>query len=91
MAERMLCIEFESVSAIRYPLFYDPRTERVRQGLDWSIVPEDAWTKAERTSTESDIRSQYTGLMRLINEGELIRNVKVYEVKTEKTEIEVNW
>lgn len=71
-------IEFESISAIRYPQLYDLRTERARQDIDRDLIPESWWTGTGRESEdEAGIRDQHAGLLKLIDEGEFIRNVRM--------------
>ena len=77
-------IEFESVSATRYPHLYDWRTERAKKGLTPDDLKGVVWEKASRRSDKDSIYSQFNGLKQLINEGELIRNVRVYKVNCER-------
>jgi hypothetical protein len=77
-------IEFESISAIRYPQMYDQRTDRAIEisGLSHAdalaAIPEDWWTPtAAEHDTEERAREQYDGLHKLIAEGEWIRNVRM--------------
>lgn len=91
MTEQMYTIEFESVSAQRYPHLYDWRTERARKDITPAEMEGVEWHKARRTDNEASIRSQHTGLKQLIAEGELIRNVKVFKTTITETETEVDW
>lgn len=71
-------IQFESISAVRYPQMYDQRTDRARQDIDWDSIPEDWWTTAtSEHDSEARSREQYAGLLKLIEEGEFIRNVRL--------------
>lgn len=76
-------IEFEQVSALDHPDLYDWRTERARQDIDHSAIPDEWWTRSRRQGTEHSIREQFKGLHQLIAEGEFIRSVKVQEVASD--------
>lgn len=89
--DQLYTIQFESVSAQRYPHLYNWSTERARKDIDPSELEGVEWHKAERTSTKDSIRSQYAGLKKLIAEGELIRNVKVFKTEIIHTNVEVDW
>lgn len=79
----MLKVSFEHVSAIRYPQYY--RNERPVVAPE--DVPDEHWTLTERTGDGPGVWSQYNGLHRLIGEGELIRNPRVFETPV----IEPTW
>lgn len=82
-------IEFEQVSAIEHPELFDWRTERARQDVDRSTIPEEWWHKSRRQDSERSIRSQFEGLHTLIGEGEFIRNVRVTIVPEQPIGVDV--
>jgi len=74
-------VTFEQVSAIDHPEYYQGDHPRVPA----EMVPDEHWHRTERIG--DDVRGQYNGLRRLIEQGELIRNVRLYEANV-STEIE---
>lgn len=79
MAEHLYKLTFESVSAIQHPEVYQGHRDRVTPGLDVSAIPEDWWTLITTDSrTEQAALDQWVGLHELIEEGEPIRNVRMF-------------
>lgn len=69
-------VSFELVNPISHPQFY--RGERVTPGVTAATVPDECWTPVSReTDSEDDARNQYQGLIQLIAEGDLVRNVRL--------------
>jgi hypothetical protein len=71
----VLKISFEHVSAIGHPEYYRGDHPCVPA----SAVPDEHWTRTERTGDA--IHEQYNGLLQLIEAGELIRDVQMYETE----------
>jgi hypothetical protein len=85
MADYVYRVEFDSISAIQHPSMYNQRTTRAVKipGLSHAealaSIPEDWWDRIHAEhATEPRARDQQTGLRKLIDEGEWIRNVRVY-------------
>lgn len=77
----VLKISFEHVSAITHPQYYCT-AHGSHPAVTADQVPADHWTLTQRTSTRDgggDIWAQYDGLRKLIADGELVRNVHVFE------------
>lgn len=66
-------VSFEMVSAIGHPEYYRGSRPCVRP----EQVPDEHWHMVERVGDGA--RAQYEGLRRLVAEGELIRNVRLWE------------
>lgn len=73
-------VTFESVSAIGHPEYYQGDQPRVTRDQ----VPDEHWTKTEREGDGVD--DQHRGLLQLIEQGELIRNVRLFEGEAAATE-----
>lgn len=73
-------LKWEYVSAVTHPECYygdDPNITRDK-------VPASYWSECSKESTDKDeVEGQYGGLVQLVKDGELIRNVRLYrgEVK----------
>lgn len=80
-AQTVYRLTFEIVSAVAHPQYY--RNEKPTVPADQ--VPDEYWHTVERTA--SDVHGQYIGLRRLIDQGELIRNVHLFEGEA----TEVSW
>jgi len=65
-------VSFETVSAVGHPEYYRGTRPAVRP----EQVPEDHWHTVERAG--DGVHGQYNGLRRLMAEGELIRNVRLW-------------
>ncbi len=76
---------WESVSAMEYPQFYDWSTERAKP-IDPTTIPDDFWHETCNESTEP--WHQRNGLLQLIREGELIRNVRLFKAAVAQPEWE---
>lgn len=77
-AAKALRVSFESVSPIAYPEFYYHEHPRILA----SQVPEEAWRCHERSGYPEDgIWEQFNGLHKLMSQGELIRNVRLWEAE----------
>lgn len=68
-------VAFDHVSAIAHPEYYRGDNPAVRPDQ----VPDEHWSHTER---QGDVDSQHEGLLELIQHGELIRNVRLYEADT---------
>lgn len=69
----VLKVTFEQVSAIAHPEYYNGD----RPAVTPDQVPEAHWSRTERQG--DGVVSHYEGLQRLIREGELIRDVRLFE------------
>jgi len=75
-------VQFQAVSAIAHPEYYDGDYPRVRA----EQVPDEHWSTIER---EGDgVEDQYQGLLEIMASGELVRNPKLFEA-TDPTWTEV--
>ena len=68
-----LKVSWEMVSAIGHPEYYRGEHPCVAAAQ----VPDEHWHRVEREGDDG-IRVQYNGLRRLIDQGELIRNVQLF-------------
>lgn len=68
-------VSFEHVSAVGHPEYYAGDYPAVRP----DSVPDEHWTLTERQG--DDVDRQYNGLIELMDRGELIRNVALYEAE----------
>ncbi len=69
-------VVFEHVSAIAHPEYYFGDNPVVRA----DEVPDEHWTRTERQGEGVD--KQHAGLLGLMESGELIRNVQLFEAAT---------
>lgn len=82
---RMRKLSWEYVSAISHPEHYRGGNPCVAAG----DVPEAHWSPVERAG--DDVASQHNGPIQLMGQGELIRNVRIFEGEaTEPQWVEVN-
>lgn len=75
-------LSWESVSAIAHPDCYNGDRPCVTR----SEVPEDYWSFVQ-TSPRVSVAEQFNGIQKLIERGELTRNVRRYEAEVP----DVNW
>lgn len=66
-------VSFEHVSAIEHPEYYDGD----RPIVSADSVPDEHWTYTERVGVK--VTQQYNGLVRIMGDGELIRNPRLFE------------
>ena len=71
----MYKLNWMMVSAIAHPEFYRGEHPIVKL----SEVPEELWHYVERTGQKEDILLQRDGLLHLIKQGELIKDVHVFK------------
>ncbi len=64
-------VSWEMVSAVGHPEYYRNERPIVRP----EQVPDEHWYTVERVG---DVSGQYVGLRKLITQGELIRNVRLW-------------
>ena len=76
--EAVYRVTFETVSATNHPQYY--RGEKPIVPADQ--VPDGHWHPVERTG--AGIHAQYRGLLRLVEQGELVRNVRLFKGTTSK-------
>lgn len=74
-------VSFEMVSAVAHPEHYYGSSPAVRP----EQVPDEHWHSQERQG--DDVADQYEGLLTLMGQGELIRNVRLYEGETQWREV----
>lgn len=85
--ERGWKLEWEMVKQVELYKYYnaDPTFyKNVTVTTSTDDVDEEDWHIISKEGTEANLRNQYKGLKRLIEEGELIRNVKLFKA-VEKT------
>jgi hypothetical protein len=71
-------VSFELVNAHKHPQYYCGHGDQ--PATDVSRIPDEHWTYVENGSDEwDDVVDQATSLLEQIAQGELIRNVKVWE------------
>jgi hypothetical protein len=73
MAQTQQKISFETVSAIGHPEYYNGDAPSVRP----EQVPDEHWHTVERVG--EDVHDQYNGLRQLMEQGELIRDVRLLQ------------
>lgn len=77
--DRRWRVSWEMISAIAFPELYVG--ERPRSDVNVADLDARYWHPVEHETHERDARDQYTQLLRLIDQGEFIRNVRL-EVTT---------
>lgn len=73
-------VSFEYVNPIQHPEYYhgDHPISRCVPPQDCN-PPDECWRYVEKEGFYESVSAQYEGLIKQVNEGELIRNVKRYK------------
>jgi hypothetical protein len=72
-------VSFELVNAVKHPDYYCGHGCGEHPATDVRSIPDEDWSYVEREGDLSSVADQAVNLLKQIREGELIRNVKVWE------------
>lgn len=80
---KMLKVSFELVSPVEHREYYCRHGEH--PATDPATIPDEHWKYVERVG--NDVYDQYRGLCTQVADGELIRNVKLWEAEVHWVEL----